>query len=111
MRLQPVEKRPLGQEGGQAAAAETVEWRSPLGVTMLQPAPPEAPFLAWCRGQAVQLTKCRLGQLTNTGRCVVACEDIAAGEVVVTVPDAAVLMAENTDIEGLLDGGGGGLGY
>jgi hypothetical protein len=49
-----------------------------------------------------------------TGRCVVATQDIKEGEVVVEVPDDAVLMGENCEIQELLAGGvlqGGSLGF
>jgi SET domain-containing protein 6 len=39
-----------------------------------------------------------------TGRCVVATQDIKEGEVVVEVPDDAVLMGENCQIQELLAG-------
>jgi SET domain-containing protein 6 len=39
-----------------------------------------------------------------TGRCVVATKDIKQGEVVVEVPDDAVLMGENCRIQEMLAG-------
>ncbi|KAF8073173.1 SETD6 [Scenedesmus sp. PABB004] len=72
--------------------------RSPLGCTASAPDKPAAPFVAWCAERRVLWPKCAVADLPATGRGVAATADIAAGEVVVEVPDDAVLMAESCAI-------------
>lgn len=48
--------------------------------------------------------KCSIGQLEATGRGVIAQQDIACGEVVVEVPDDALILAETSPICKLLQG-------
>lgn len=76
--------------------------RSPIGCTTEAPSP--TPFSAWCAKHSVLWPKCGMAVSAATGRCVVATEDIKEGEVVVEVPDDAVLMGENCQIQELLAG-------
>jgi hypothetical protein len=78
--------------------------KSPIGCTAANPDPKE--FNKWCKAHDVLWPKCRTGMSASTGRCVLASKDIAAGEVVVELPDAMVLMAENCTIQELLEGEG-----
>jgi SET domain-containing protein 6 len=88
-----------------AAAAAAVlpgVTRSPIGCTTEDPSP--ADFTKWCAERSVLWPKCGMAVSEATGRCVVATEDIKQGEVVVEVPDDAVLMGENSQIQELLAG-------
>ncbi|KAJ9508970.1 hypothetical protein QJQ45_028299 [Haematococcus lacustris] len=60
----------------------------------------------WCQRVGVRHPACTIRQLPLTGRGVVAVRDIAAGEVVVEVPDSKVLMAENCSIARQLEAAG-----
>ncbi|KAG1675758.1 hypothetical protein FOA52_012414 [Chlamydomonas sp. UWO 241] len=100
-------------------SAETVAWASPVGLTPGSIAAGKGKkdvggassgcgaevdaFLTWCSKNGVKLPKCRIAVLQNTGRCVLASAAIAKDEVVVEVPDDAVLMAENCGIAGQLE--------
>lgn len=79
--------------------------KSPIGCTTEKTDP--AKFNSWCKKNKVLWPKCTTGVTASTGRCVLASHDIAAGEVVVEVPDDMVLMAENCDIQDILEGGQG----
>lgn len=85
-----------------AALAQANTTRSPIGCTVENPSP--ADFTAWCQQHAVLWPKCVTGVSPATGRCVLACQDIQEGEVVVEVPDDMVLMAENCGIQQELEG-------
>lgn len=76
--------------------------KSPIGCTSETPDPSK--FIAWCKKHKLLWPKCQTGVLPSTGRAVLAAQDIAAGEVVVELPDGMVLMAENCDIADLLEG-------
>lgn len=69
-------------------------WRSPTGCTDDDREP--GAFLSWCAQKKILWEKCELGNRSSTGRCVLAKEYILEGEIVVEVPDDAVLLAENT---------------
>ncbi|KIY98017.1 hypothetical protein MNEG_9948 [Monoraphidium neglectum] len=62
----------------------------------------DAPFREWCGANKVLWPKLAVGSAPGTGRGVLATEAIHEGEVVVEVPDDAVLMAENCSIAELL---------
>jgi hypothetical protein len=85
-------------------SADTDLAKSPIGCTTENPNP--AKFNSWCKKHKVLWPKCTTDVSASTGRCVLASEDIAAGEVVVEVPDDMVLMAENCDIQDILEGRG-----
>lgn len=76
--------------------------RSPLGCTAEQP--PVLPFRDWCKLHKVLWDSCDVRVSHETGRGVYAVRDIAAGDVVVEVPDDAVLMADNCVIAPQLTG-------
>lgn len=63
-----------------------------------------AAFLAWCKQVKLLHPKCSIDVLPGTGRGVVAIANIACGEVVITVPDDIVLMAEASCISEELEG-------
>ncbi|KXZ56370.1 hypothetical protein GPECTOR_1g328 [Gonium pectorale] len=86
---------------GDVAAAGGGPFRSPVGCTGATPG--EAEFLAWCREERVRFPSSRLAVLPATGRALVAARDIKMGEVVVEVPDDAVLMADNCSIREVLE--------
>lgn len=80
--------------------------RSPIGCT--EDAKPQQPFVDWCAKERVLFPACAIKNLPLTGRAVVAARDILMNEVVVEVPDAAVLMVENCGIADILEGGQAG---
>ena len=51
-------------------------------------------FLKWLQGSGVDHPKCGLADFPDTGRGVVALQDIGCGEVVVCVPDDAALLPD-----------------
>jgi len=57
----------------------------------------EKKFIRWLAGQSVECPSCRIaGQTPSSGgRGVLATHAISHGEIVVAVPDAAVLMVDN----------------
>jgi hypothetical protein len=103
-------KRDAGGDGAAAAAAApaaaaAAAWRSPIGCTARADADPaEAAFRSWCDAEKILWPKCAVGVSAATGRCVVATGDIKECEVVVEVPDDAVLMVENCSIYDQLAG-------
>lgn len=76
--------------------------RSPIGCTTENPSPSK--FNTWCKKNKVLWPKCSTSVSATTGRCVIAQEAIKTDEVVVELPDDMVLMAENCDIQDLLEG-------
>ena len=52
-------------------------------------------FLEWLRSNIVDHPKCGLAAFLNTGRGVVALQDIGCDEVVVSVPDDAALLPDD----------------
>ena len=78
-------------------------WKSPLGC--YESAYDAAPFLRWCEKHNVSFPGCSISTCKDTGRCVLASKDIKNGEVVVEVPDEAVLMGESCGIAEKLAGG------
>ena len=79
-------------------------WKSPLG--RFTGAFDTSPFERWCNENKVLLPSLRFSSLEETGRCVLAAKDITEGDVVVEVPDGAVLMAETSGIARQLAGEG-----
>ncbi|PNH08982.1 N-lysine methyltransferase setd6 [Tetrabaena socialis] len=79
-----------------APSAAAAPFRSPVGCTA--PGPGEPEFLAWCATERVRFPSSRLAVLPGTGRSLVASRGVRMGEVVVELPDDAVLMAENCSI-------------
>lgn len=73
------------------AVAAAAAWRSPIGCTA--PGADPSAFRAWCASERILWPKCAVGQSPVTGRCVVATQDIAEGEVVVEVRCAFVQLA------------------
>ena len=65
------------------AAALSQPSRSPIGCT--EPGADDAPFREWCDANKVLWPKLVVGSTPETGRCVLAAEDIAEGDVVVEV--------------------------
>ncbi len=64
-----------------------------------------APFLKWCRSAGLLHASSTVARLPGSGvRGVVATADIKQGQVVVQVPDEAVLMVENCRIANELEG-------
>ena len=57
-----------------------------------------ADFLAWCTQQGITYPKCGISNFDNTGRGVGAIDDIDKNEVVLSVPDDAVLMPETCSL-------------
>lgn len=55
-------------------------------------------FLAWCTQRGITYPKCDISQFDNTGRGVGATDDIDANEVILNVPDDAVLMPETCSL-------------
>ena len=55
-------------------------------------------FLAWCNTQGIALSKCSAQQYEETGRGIGASEGIQKGEVILNVPDDAVLMPTTCSI-------------
>eukprot|EP00198_Chlamydomonas_reinhardtii_P014034 XP_001703371.1 predicted protein [Chlamydomonas reinhardtii] len=76
-------------------------FRSPIGCTGVTPG--EAEFVAWCQEEKVRFPSSHLAVLPATGRALVASRNIKMGEVVVEVPDDAVLMAENCGLRDVLE--------
>ncbi|GLC35928.1 hypothetical protein PLESTB_000520300 [Pleodorina starrii] len=76
-------------------------FRSPVGCTGATPG--EKEFLAWCQEERVRFPSSHLTVLPDTGRALVASRNIKMGEVVVEVPDDAVLMADNCSIREILE--------
>eukprot|EP00879_Flechtneria_rotunda_P024310 GHRR01025765.1.p1 GENE.GHRR01025765.1~~GHRR01025765.1.p1 ORF type:complete len:116 (+),score=23.72 GHRR01025765.1:170-517(+) len=74
--------------------------RSPVGCTMQQPSPDQ--FSKWCKKRKILWPKCTMAMSQTTGRCLVAKQLISKDQVVVEVPDDAVLMAETSQIHELL---------
>ncbi|EFJ47106.1 hypothetical protein VOLCADRAFT_105180 [Volvox carteri f. nagariensis] len=98
---------PCGNSSVHAAAPERTTgaadaFRSPVGCTSATPG--EDDFLAWCSEERVRFPSSRLATLPDTGRALVASRNIKMGEVVVEVPDDAVLMADNCTIRDILEG-------
>ncbi|GAX84660.1 hypothetical protein CEUSTIGMA_g12081.t1 [Chlamydomonas eustigma] len=80
------------------------QWHSPVGLTPLDDSEQcVGVFLKWCRRNKVTFPKCKIAKSDETGRCVQACQHIKEGEVVVEVPDDAVLMAENSSMAARLE--------
>lgn len=61
-------------------------------------------ILSWCKRERFRFPKCAIEMRPDTGRAFVAAADIKEGELVVELPDDAVLMAENCSITELLEG-------
>ena len=55
-------------------------------------------FLAWCKTQGILLSKCKVQRFEGTGRGIGASEDIQKGEVILHVPDDAVLMPSTCSV-------------
>ena len=55
-------------------------------------------FLAWCKTQGIALRNCGIQHYKDTGRGIGASEDIQKGEVILNVPDDAVLMPSTCSI-------------
>lgn len=70
--------------------------RSPLGRTDSDVG--VAAFQTWCKSEHVLAPKCSIGHIEATGRGVIAEQDISSGEVVVEVPDDALILAETSPI-------------
>ncbi|GIL72649.1 hypothetical protein Vretimale_4391 [Volvox reticuliferus] len=86
------------REGAYDAAAS---FRSPTGCTNATPG--ERDFLAWCQEERVSFPSSHITVLSSTGRALVASRAIKMGEIVVEVPDDAVLMADNCSIRDILE--------
>ncbi|KAG2442960.1 hypothetical protein HXX76_003034 [Chlamydomonas incerta] len=90
-----------GKPGAAGGQAGKLGFRSPVGCTGVTPG--EAEFVDWCKEEKVRFPSSRLAVLPATGRALVAARNIKMGEVVVEVPDDAVLMAENCSIREVLE--------
>ncbi|GLI68824.1 hypothetical protein VaNZ11_013329, partial [Volvox africanus] len=86
------------REGAYSAATA---FRSPTGCTNTTPG--ERDFLAWCQEERVRFPSSRIDVLPSTGRALVASRAMKMGEIVVEVPDDAVLMADNCSIRDILE--------
>ncbi|GFR41412.1 hypothetical protein Agub_g2095 [Astrephomene gubernaculifera] len=95
-----MQKKDVVGDGKHSSAAST-DFRSPVGCTGITRG--EQEFLAWCKEERVRFPSSHLAALANTGRALVASRAIKMGEVVVEVPDDAVLMADNCSIRDVLD--------
>ncbi len=96
-------KRAKQQLAGKAATG-TKKPRASAAASTGDPATDS--FLAWCATVGIKHPKCTIGVLPGTGRGVIATQDIQHGEVVVEVPDDAVLMVETCRIGDSLEGTG-----
>lgn len=98
---------PAAAAAAAPAAAASPAFRSSIGCTPGGLGGQDA-FVRWCAAERVTFPSSRLGELPGTGRGLIATRKIMMGEVVVEVPDSAVVRGEGKGV--VCQGVGGGKG-